>query len=57
VDLGDWNNQGWCCVENQNREEAEEEGQGKRNRSPLVKDLTLSTLGGVPSSSTAAEIL
>jgi hypothetical protein len=31
---------------------------GKRNRSPLVKDLsTLSTMCGVPSDSTAADIL
>jgi hypothetical protein len=31
---------------------------GKRNRSPPVKDLsTLSTTGGVPSDSTAADIL
>jgi hypothetical protein len=56
VDLEDWNNQGWCCVEDQSREEVEAEG--KRNRSPLVKDLsTLSTLGGVPSNSAATDIL
>ena len=56
MDLGDWNNQGWCCVENQSREEVEVEG--KRNRSPLVKDLlTLSILGSVPSNSTVVDIL